>query len=194
MVGVGERGGQPRVCGGNSETSTESEAGCRRFDDGYLGILFRVIAAAIPRDASAETRDPGTEPIAIGASDLMSRLTHLGRALGLGLGDLAAPLVEVIGGSVSHVNTGLVLGAGDGGHLAGALGAGAAKAAAAEVRARGKSTDGGHVGSGEGKCTRRSVNGECASEPPMSAEKCSRRRKVQRRVICLSSTDAIGDF
>ena len=75
----------------------------------------------------------------------MSRLTHLGRALGLGLGDLAAPLVQVIGGSVGHVNTGLVLGAGDGGNLAGALRAGTAEAEATEVRARGKGTDGGHV-------------------------------------------------
>ena len=95
----------------------------------------------------------------------MSRLTHLGRALGLGLGDLAAPLVQVIGGSVGHVNTGLVLGAGNGGNLAGALGAGTAKAGAAEVRAHGKRTDGGHVGSGKGKCTRRSANGDCASIP-----------------------------
>ena len=124
----------------------------------------------------------------------MSRLTHLGRALGLGLGDLAAPLVEVIGGSVSHVNTGLVLGAGDGGHLAGALGAGAAKAAAAEVRARGKSTDGGHVGSGEGKCTRRSVNGECASNPrcrqksAAADEKCSGASSVFRARTPRSAT------
>jgi hypothetical protein len=62
------------------------------------------------------------------------------------------------------------------------------------VRARGKSTDGGHVGSGEGKCTRRSVNGECASNPrcgqksAAADEKCSGASSVFRAVTPRSAT------
>ena len=67
--------------------------------------------------------------------------THLGRALGLGLGYFAAPLVQVIDGAFGHVNTRPVrLGAHDGSDLSRALSASTAQAGAADVRARGKGT------------------------------------------------------
>ena len=102
----------------------------------------------------------GRDPV--GGLGWIGSCAHLGRALGLGLGDLAGPLVEGILGTLGHVDawdvlllgdaleasgvTGLVAthpGADHGGAADGDAGGGRADALA-QRGARGESTDGGH--------------------------------------------------